>query len=195
MKRIIIILNLILFFAFFIHPNSVEEKKYEFDSSLFKKYSSNEIDIDKFQKRDKALGITHAVFAGISYAGFLAIDAIGAALLYYAFTDPASTNYKPLQYAHIAVVIPTLLSYATFVTLAFVKLGLKLKNGFSIKKTHFVAAIVSLSFYFLEVVSIILSAVFFTNNYQYKEYVGLAHGIVCGAATLSITVSIITIFL
>lgn len=193
MKKIIIFC--LLFLSFYIYPNSIKDKEFQFDSSLIRKYSEKNIDIDKFEKIDKTLGITHAIFAGISYVGFIAIDVIGGILLYYAFTDKDSIYYKPLQYAHIGVFIPAILSYATFVTLAFVKLGIKLKNGFSIKKPHLIAAIVSLSFYFLEIISIIVTSVFFINNYPNKEYVGLAHGIVCGATTLSMTVSFITIFL
>jgi len=194
MKRLIILI-FILLFNFSIFSNSLDNNYYNFDSSLFKKYVSKEIDIEKFEKTDKVLKILHATFAGISYASFLALDAIGGAMLYYVFNEPDSQYYKPLHYAHIAIFIPAILSYATFVTLGFVKLGIKLKNGFSIRKPHLVAAIVSLSFYLLEVVSIILSAVFFSNNYQYKEYIGLFHGIVCGTMTLSMTVSFITIFL
>ena len=63
-----------------------------------------------------------------------------------------------------------------------------------IRKTHLTAAIVTLSFYLLEVTSIILSAVFFGNKLENAKWVGLAHGITCGATTLAFSVSIITIF-
>jgi len=117
--------------------------------------NENEIDTEKFLKTDNALKIIHATFAGITYAGFLALDGIGAALLYYSFTDENSIYYKPLKFAHLGVAIPSLLSYAVMVAISFTKLGIKLKNKYDIRKTHVVAAVVSLSVFLLETVSFI----------------------------------------
>ncbi|OHD05372.1 MAG: hypothetical protein A2086_08530 [Spirochaetes bacterium GWD1_27_9] len=143
---------------------------------------------------DNNLKIVHATFAGITYASLWALDAIGIALLYQFFTDQNSTYYDPLKYSHIGLSISALLTFATTVVLAFTKIGIKIQNKFAIKKTHFIAAFVTLGFYLLELASIILSSVFFVNKYEEAKWVGLAHGITCGATSLALTVSFITIF-
>jgi len=150
---------------------------------------------EKYLKTDGVLKIIHAVVAGTAYAGFWALDAMGIPLLYYAFTDPTHSAYQPLQGAHLGVGITSMTLFSTLVVLGFVKMGLKLKNGYPLRKPHFAAAIVALSAYFLEIISLITSIVFFRNNIPGKEWAGLAHGIICGVSTLSITVSFITIFL
>ena len=182
----------------YIYGNSLDKNNYDFfkfgDKNLLNNYSSQNSNSIDLAKVDSTLKYTHAVFAGITYAGLWAMDAIGVPLLYYAFTNPDNQYYPYLKFAHIGIAASTLLTFATVVTLAFTKLGIKLKNGFDIRKTHLTAAIVTLSFYAFEVTSIILTAVFFGNNFENAKWVGLAHGITCAATTVAFSVSFITIF-
>jgi len=198
MKIKIMLLLSTLIFSFNLCGNSKEilqdgaKTHFKFMSDKSEKESPEQI-----LKIDETLKINHAVFAGITYASLLALDGIGAAVLYYAFTDPNALSYSPLKYSHIAVAASALLSFATFLILGFTKLGLKVKNKLPIKMTHVSAAIVTLSFYVLELATIVLSSVFFAtpNLKENAKWVGLAHGITCGATTMAFSVSLITIFL
>ncbi|MCG8571079.1 MAG: hypothetical protein MJB14_13140 [Spirochaetes bacterium] len=155
---------------------------------------NEESKIEKAVKVDQALKIAHATLAGISYACFWAVDAIGIALIYNLFKNPDGPYYQGLVYAHLGVAIPTFVIFGSALTIAFTKLGMKFKNGLPIRKPHMAAAFVSSAAYLLEIASVVLSAVFFINDFNNKEWVGLAHGITCGVSTLSISVSLITIF-
>lgn len=195
MRKNLLIIILTVFVSTFVVSNSIEipfGQNNAFDASIIS------FSVDK-KKPDPALvdtglKITHAVFAGITYAHLWALDGIGTALLYYAFTNPQDTAYQNLKWAHMGIAISALISFATVVTLAFTKLGFKIKNKYAIRKTHLTAAVVTLSFYVLELSTIIMSAVFFANNYDGAKWVGLAHGITCGATTLAFSVSFITVF-
>lgn len=151
---------------------------------------------EQLVKIDTSLKFVHASFAAATYAQFIALDIIGGMLLYYNFTgNTANSTYDTLKYAHIGLSISGITTFGTMVTLAFTKLGLKAKYGFTLKTKHVAAAVVAVSFYVLELTSMIISAVYFTNKYENSQWVGLAHGITCGATTLSMSVSLITIFL
>lgn len=152
-------------------------------------------DAEKLIKIDDTLKYTHLGFAITTYTLFWALNGVGSALLYYAFTDANSINYDSLKYTHLGLSIVGILSFATMLIIAFTKFAIKMKNKMPIKKTHFVAAFVTLGFYFLELISIILSGVFFGAKLDGANWVGLAHGITCGATTAALTVSLITIFL
>jgi len=191
---VILILILIVLSLSYSNEKSNGDLNTKFHKLLTKQYASG-MSEEQYLKVDKALGIAHPIFAGIAYAGFYALDGIGIALTYLSFTNPASPAYTPLRYAHIAVAIPSLVSFATLVTLGFTKIGLKKKYGYEVRKVHFVASFVTLGFYVLELASLITSAVFFVNDLPGKEWVGVAHGIVCGVSTLAFSVSLITIFL
>lgn len=195
MKKSLIVITFIILSFSTIVSNELPGKDLNtgLHKQLVKSYGSG-MSEEQFLKVDKALAIAHPIFAGIAYAGFYALDGIGIAMTYLSFTDPTSPSYAPLRYAHIGIAIPALVSFATLVTLGFTKIGLKKKHGYEIKKIHFVAAFVTLGFYVLELASLITSAIFFANDLQGKEWVGLAHGIVCGVSTLAFSVSLITVF-
>jgi hypothetical protein len=161
-----------------------------------KKSDPKELSPEDLIKIDNTLKIVHAAFAGVTYASLWALDAVGAVLLYYAFTNQDSNNYQGLKYAHIAIAASALLSFATIVTLAFTKIGIKVKNKLSVRTTHLTAAFITLGFYVLELTTIILSAVYFNTDSlkQDAKWVGLAHGVTCGLTTLSFSVSLITVF-
>lgn len=199
-KKFLFIAFLFLVILLNLFSNSTEDPiKNNF--SFLAKFNDIENYADKPDKEppdlgkiDTALKYTHASFAGVTYASLWALDAIGLPLLYLAFNDPTYQYYNGLVYAHLGIAISALLSFATTITIAFTKLGIKLKNGFEIRKTHLTAAIVTLSFFLIELPTAILSAVYFANNIKGKEWVGLAHGITCAASTAAFTVSFITIF-
>jgi hypothetical protein len=193
MKKHIFVILIITFLASFVSGNSlpINEEINGTGSDLFKFDPSS---TEGLLQIDTNLKITHAVFAGITYASLWALDGIGAALLYYVFKNSPADAYSSLKYSHIAVSISALLSFAAVVTLAFTKIGIKIKNHLSVRTTHLTAAIVTLSFYLLELTTIILSAVFFSTGNENAKWVGLAHGITCGATTLAFSVSLITIF-
>jgi len=215
MKKIFFFTSIFaLFFSLNLFPNSItfakpdsEENKIESADTLqnnlsfltkicdLENYADKEtnqsLDLEKI---DNALKYTHASFAGITYASLWALDAIGLPLLYLAFNNPNYQYYDDLKWAHIGIAISALTTFATTITIAFTKLGIKLKNGFAIRKTHLAAAIVTLSFYVIELPTIILSAVYFANKLDGAKWVGLAHGITCAATTVAFSVSFITIF-
>ena len=208
-KFFVFILSFIISFNLFCNSVNDSDSNNKFKStdplqnnfSFLTKFNNFENYADKTEKPaldsgkiDTALKYTHASFAGVTYASLWALDAIGLPLLYLAFNDPTYPYYTGLVYAHIGIAISALLSFATTVTVAFTKLGIKIKNGFAIRKTHLTAAIVTLSFFLLELPTAILSAVYFSNKLNGREWVGLAHGITCAASTAAFSVSFITIF-
>jgi hypothetical protein len=193
MKKYLILSLFIIFISEGIFSNSLPIND-EINSGNVNSFKLDLTSPEDQLKIDTNLKITHAVFAGITYASLWALDGIGAALLYYVFTNPSSEVYKPLLYSHIAIAVSALLSFATVITLAFTKIGIKVQNHLSIRTSHLTAAIVTLSFYLLELTTIIMSAVFFSTKNENAKWVGLAHGITCGATTLAFSVSLITIF-
>lgn len=195
MKKSILVILIIVIFSTISFSSEVKNTDYNelFHKIYTQKYASG-MSEEQYLKVDKALGIAHPILAGIAYAGFYALDGIGIALTYLSFTNPDSPYYSPLRIAHIAVAIPALVSFSALVTLGFTKIGLKKKYGYPVRKIHFVASFVTLGFYVLELASLITSAVFFANDLEGKEWVGLAHGIVCGLSTLAFSVSLVTIF-
>lgn len=194
MKNFIVILLLLIAFAFSGESRKLEDKTL-FNSLEFDKYSQDKEDNKRFYKTDRVLKIIHPIFGAIAYASFLALDGIGIALIYAAFTNQNVSWYEGLKIAHLAVAIPAMLSFATVVTLGYTKAGLKAKAGFKLKKAHLITSFVSVGLYAIELASSILAGVFFANNINGGEWVALSHGIICGLTTVSLSVSIITIFL
>ena len=204
MIKKIILISLTFLLSSLIYSNSITDNMPDEDIikysniktnlSFVSKYADEQNDLAKAEKTDTILKYCHISFAAITYASLWALDAIGIPLLYFAFTDPESPYYDGLKYAHLGVASSTLATFSTMLILAFIKLGLKLKNNVPIRKPHFIAAIVLLSFYVLELSTIILSAVFFANKYEGAKWVGMAHGITSGATTLAFSVSLVTIF-
>ena len=196
-----IIINLKRFYIFFIliflvlnikiYPNELKIKTTEF-KFISKNSDEKQVDISII---DNNLKIMHAIFAGIAYGGLWTLNGIGAGLLAIAFTNTNYQIYQPLQYAHIGFAISTMLSFATVIILAFTKIAFKIKNKMPIRKTHLIAACVTLGFYILELSSIITAVVMFTTYNPNAKYFGIAHGVVGGLTTAAFTVSLITIFL
>jgi len=196
-KKLLFVFFISFFLSFNIFSNSITDSGknnlfYLTQLNLKETNAANKL--PDFGKIDSNLKISHAVFAGITYASLWALDIVGVFLLYQAFVNPDYQYYDSLKFSHIGISVSALLTFSAVVILAFTKLGLKIKNGFDIRKTHLAAAAVTLSFYVLELTSIILSAVFFANNYENAKWVGLAHGITCAATTLAFSVSFVTIF-
>ena len=152
------------------------------------------LDYEKFARIDTALKYLHASFAGITYAGFWAADATGIALLYHTFNETSFEYYDALKWSHIGIMIPSLVSFGAMVTLAFTKLGMKVKYDMPIRKTHLAAAFVVLGAYIAELTMMIIGTVFLARDLPGKKWADLAHGINCGVTTLAISVSLVTIF-
>jgi hypothetical protein len=195
MKKIIFVLLVFLCVLFFVNANEKNGTGINdwYHGLYAQKFAAQ--DPAKFNQVNKTLGIIHPIFAGITYAGLYALDGLGIAMTYLAFTNPKAVSYSGLRIAHLAVAVPVLVSFASVMTIGMIKAGLKAKNGHDLRKPHFIAAFVTLGLYALELVTMILSGVYFANDLPGKKWVALAHGIVCGATTLAFTVSFITIFL
>ena len=197
MKKLIVVVFLLI--STFVFSSETKKKNGHtlLDNLKFDKYSANnEIEKnEKFYRTDRALKIIHPIFGAIASAGFLALDGIGIALLYGVFSNQNYNWYESLKIAHLAVAVSAMTSFATLVTLGYVKAGLKAKAGFKLNRAHLVSSFISVGFYVLELAATVLTGIFFAKNMDGKEWVALSHGIICGLTTVALSVSVITVFL
>lgn len=190
MKRIIILLLTLITVNIFSTNNVFNFNNTNFYSD---EVENDELDMETFYKNDNGLKIAHATLAAVSFAYLIALQGIYYPLTYLAYEDSGNEAITPLKYAGLGISYATIISFATTVTLAFIKLGLKAKAGIPIRKSHIIAAGVALAMYVFELVVIIVNSVFTFGEFEGKETLYPIHGAASSSVMGALSISLITL--
>jgi hypothetical protein len=145
---------------------------------------------NKDTKTIQGLTAAHAVLGTLTYLDFLATDILGTTMLTLDFTDQKrSSNYSTIKHIHTGVSLSSFLFYFTQMSLSYVDLGYKIKNGIPVNYIHFISSTVTTAMVIIELLSSIATAIVYSYNLDCAKWVGLSHGIICGLTTVSFTVT------
>ncbi|OHD07823.1 MAG: hypothetical protein A2Y34_11545 [Spirochaetes bacterium GWC1_27_15] len=194
--------NLIFIFMFFSFLCFANQKNFDFSTFLLSDSTTKATDQNsKLSKVLRGLDIAHIITGSVSYLGFISNSAIGTTLLSFYLTDSNYFNTNDyrnsLSITHRTLMLITYFSYGINAILGFIRLGITLYNKLPINLPHFISSIITTFFYIVGIISMGIAFNAFTNtNSPLKNYakeIGIAHGIIFYATTISFTVAIISL--